>query len=387
MLRSILIFLFAGALFVRAQPARYPKIEMTDVAAAIYATGWEVEKEIIIRPSALPEVLRKNFSGSGVFAAADREALRPLVIEFFSEKFTVLIDGNSAGFVPDGVRFIEPDTENLVEISDSAAVAAEDFMIVVKSSAPLPSLDSTISFSWDYFPEGMEDVPVRVADTLGTRLIEVDPASGMVDAGVKLAMNLRNTPEPPPAPEVAVRKMPWLFSGIGAVAVFLLFFKRWKTAGAVGILAGGIWFFMGRQLVGERVSAEQAVEITDRILENVYHAFNISGEDAQYDQLEAVLDGAALESTFLEVRRTIHQRSEDGSRVRVRNVTVLQASPEQESGELGFSAACEWETSGQIGHWGHFHNRKNLYRADLSLAIVGGKWKATELDLNSRERE
>ena len=387
MLRQILISLFLAASFLKAQSSRYPKIELTDVAAAIYATGWEVEKEIIIRPSALPVALRKTFPENGYITAAGREALKPLVSEFFSDKFKVTIAGESGAFVPGEVRFIEPDTANLVEISNDDPVDAKDLMILLKSSAPLPGLDSKIEFSWDYFPEGSNKVPVRIADTLGTRLIEVSPESGLIDAEVKLAMNLRNTPEPPPAPKVSAKGSPWLFSAIAAVAVFLLLFRRWKSALAVGALAAGVWIFLGRQPLPGPVSPAQSVEITDRILENVYHAFNISGEDAQYDQLDAVLEGAALESTFLEVRRTTNKRSEDGSRVRVRNVNVLRAVPKQGEDGNDLQTECQWETSGQIGHWGHFHNRRNIYSANISLAIVDGKWKATELDLNSRERE
>jgi hypothetical protein len=167
----------------------------------------------------------------------------------------------------------------------------------------------------------------------------------------------------------------------------LLIYRRWKSAIALSALAASFWIFTSRKPDIEPVSPEQAVEITDRILENVYHAFNISEENAQYDQLEAVLDGPALEGTFLEVRRTTNQRSEDGSRVRVRNVIVKRAIPHQDAGELGFTTSCQWETSGKIGHWSHFHNRTNLYRADISLAVIDGKWKATELNLNSRERE
>jgi hypothetical protein len=387
MFRLVLIFLFTGALLLGAQSARYPKIEITDVAAALYVTGWEVEKEIVIRPLALPLSLRAGVPEAGSMTAADREALKPLITEFFSRAFPVTINGEPTTFVPEGVKFIEPDTENLVEISATAPVSVEDFMIVIKYSAPLPSLDSTIAFTWNYFPEGVVKIPVRIADTLGTRLIEVQPTSGEIDAGVKLAMNLRNAPLPPPVPEITKAKTPWLTLGTAVLAVLLLIYKRWKSAIALGILAAIIWTFTSRKPGTAPVSPEQAVEITDRILENVYHAFNISDENAQYDQLETVLDGPALESTFLEVRRTTNQRSEDGSRVRVRNVTVKRASPQQEAGELEFTTSCQWETSGKIGHWGHFHNRTNLYSADISLAVSDGKWKATELNLNSRERE
>jgi len=383
----ILIFLFTGTAFSGAQSARYPKIELTDVAAALYVTGWEVEKEVVIRPLALPQSLQTGIPKTGLMTAADREMLKPLVTEFFSRVFTVTIDGKSTPFVPDGINFIEPDTENPVDISTTAAVSVEAFMIVIKYSAPLPSLDSTIAFAWDYFPEGVATVPIRIADTLGTRLIEVHPTSGQIDAEVRLAMNLRDAPPPPPIPEITRGIAPWLLLAIAGPAVFLLLYKRWKFAIVLGILAALIWNFLPRKSGSVSVSPAQASEITDRILENVYHAFNLSEESAQYDQLESVLGGPVLESTFLEVRRTTNQRSEDGSRVRVGNVSVLRARPQQTSGTLAFTTSCLWETSGKIGHWGHFHNRKNLYSADISLAVIDGKWKATELNLNSRERE
>lgn len=387
MFRLILICLLTGTGFSRAQSSRYPEIEITDVAAALYVTGWEVEKEIVIRPLALPQSLRAGVPEAGPMTAAAREALEPLVTGFFSSVFTVTIDGEPTAFVPEEVGFIEPDTGNLVEISATAPVPVEDFMIIIKYSAPLPRLDSTIAFSWNYFPEGLAKIPVRIADTLGTRLIEVHPKSGRIDAGVKLAMNLRNAPQPPPVPEITKAKTPWLIPGTAVLAVLLLIYKRWKSAATLGILAATIWIFTSRKPGTAPVSPEQATEITDRILENVYHAFNIPDENAQYDQLETVLGGPALESTFLEVRRTTNQRSEDGSRVRVRNVTVKRAIPQQNAGGLEFTTSCQWETSGKIGHWGHFHNRTNLYGADISLAVIDGKWKATQLNLNSRERE
>ncbi len=292
----ILICLLAGTVFLGAQSTRHPNIEFTDVAVALYVTDWEVEKEIVVRPLALPPSLRTGVPESGLMTAADR--------------------------------------------------------------------------------------------ALGTRLIDVHPTSGQIDAGVMLATKLRNAPQPPPGPEITRGRTPWLLLlGIAGPAVFLMFYQRWKSAITLGILGAIIWTFTSRKPGAEPISPDQAAEITDSILKNVYHAFNISDENAQYDQLKTVLDGPALESTFLEVRRTTNQRSEDGSRVRVRDVTVLRTGPKQNPGELEFTTSCQWETSGEIGHWGHFHDRKNFYSADISLAVIDGKWKATEINLNSRERE
>ncbi len=52
----------------------------------------------------------------------------------------------------------------------------------------------------------------------------------------------------------------------------------------------------------------------------------------------------------------------------------------------GFVAAATWNVAGSVGHWGHVHERRNQYRAELMIRPVGGDWKLTGLEILDEQR-
>jgi hypothetical protein len=46
----------------------------------------------------------------------------------------------------------------------------------------------------------------------------------------------------------------------------------------------------------------------------------------------------------------------------------------------------KWTAFGTVGHWGHIHGRENLYDALISVGIVDGTWKITNLELLEEKR-
>ena len=52
----------------------------------------------------------------------------------------------------------------------------------------------------------------------------------------------------------------------------------------------------------------------------------------------------------------------------------------------GFRAEAVWNVRGSVGHWGHIHERRNRYRAELRVAPVDGAWKLVGLELLEEER-
>ncbi|MCH6563586.1 MAG: hypothetical protein IH800_14345, partial [Myxococcales bacterium] len=45
-----------------------------------------------------------------------------------------------------------------------------------------------------------------------------------------------------------------------------------------------------------------------------------------------------------------------------------------------------WNVAGSVGHWGHIHQRKNQYRAEIKVAPIGGVWKLVDLEILEEER-
>jgi hypothetical protein len=52
----------------------------------------------------------------------------------------------------------------------------------------------------------------------------------------------------------------------------------------------------------------------------------------------------------------------------------------------GFRARSTWNVAASVGHWGHIHQRRNQYVAELSVEPVNGVWKITALELIQEER-
>ncbi len=49
-------------------------------------------------------------------------------------------------------------------------------------------------------------------------------------------------------------------------------------------------------------------------------------------------------------------------------------------------ANATWNVAGSIGHWGHVHQRRNQYRAELRVAPDDGRWKLVDLEILQEER-
>ena len=41
---------------------------------------------------------------------------------------------------------------------------------------------------------------------------------------------------------------------------------------------------------------------------------------------------------------------------------------------------------GNVGHWGHVHQRANRYEAELTLSAAGGAWKIMDFKVLEQER-
>ena len=54
--------------------------------------------------------------------------------------------------------------------------------------------------------------------------------------------------------------------------------------------------------------------------------------------------------------------------------------------EGAFTAQATWNVSGSVGHWGHVHQRRNQYQAELYVTPIDGVWKLAHLEILQEER-
>jgi hypothetical protein len=121
------------------------------------------------------------------------------------------------------------------------------------------------------------------------------------------------------------------------------------------------------------------------LLHNVYRAFDFRNEERIFDALDRSAEGALLEQLFLETRRGLELASQGGARAKVKQIELLALDAEPGDGG-GFVARATWNVAGSVGHWGHVHQRRNQYRAELAVAPRDGTWKLVHVEILEEQR-
>ena len=133
-------------------------------------------------------------------------------------------------------------------------------------------------------------------------------------------------------------------------------------------------------------SYNEARSIVGTLLYNVYRSFDFRQEEAVYDMLADSVAGPLLESTYLETRRGLVLENQGGARAKVNEVVLEEIVPAPLDDGAGFQVDVSWVVGGSVGHWGHIHQRRNRYRADLNIEPLDGTWKITAMNVLSEER-
>jgi hypothetical protein len=253
---------------------------------------------------------------------------------------------------------------------------------------PTDGLPERVTMTWDLWSDKLSQVPVAAVDQAGPLPSFLEP-----DWRVLEWQNFLKNPElptlrvlepPPSALERAALPLQWLLLALLAGALF------WARRGGRGPLAVALGiallaagsFWLGR---GAALSEPRAREVVSGLLHNVYRAFDFRDESEIYDVLARSAEGALLQQVYLETRSGLELQSQGGARAKVKDIELveLEASPGEGA---AFVADAVWNVRGSVGHWGHIHERRNRYRAELRVAPVDGAWKLVGLELLAEER-
>jgi hypothetical protein len=134
------------------------------------------------------------------------------------------------------------------------------------------------------------------------------------------------------------------------------------------------------------ITDEAAADVTGSLLHNVYRAFDYRDESTIYDVLDRSISGDLLTTVYLETRQSLTLANQGGARVKVNEVELVDCRSTPTKDGAGFVAACEWDVTGSVGHWGHLHQRKNRYRAEFVVRPIDGQWKLQDMQLLAEER-
>jgi hypothetical protein len=136
-------------------------------------------------------------------------------------------------------------------------------------------------------------------------------------------------------------------------------------------------------------TAAEARPIMGMLLTDTYLAFNLPDEDAAFDRLARNLSEDLVPGVYLDSRRRLTSGTRKGAEVTVKGVSVLsvEAPSALDSGDGSFTYPCKWVVTARVKHWQHIHDRQNIYVGTLTIRVEDDRWKISDLELLSEERE
>jgi hypothetical protein len=327
----------------------------------LYVEPYEVRKEIIARPLELQRWVDLGLDGLEVIPAEMQPELLRQAGEFLREHHIVEIDGRRIAPELARIHFLERSlrTSRVIDPPEPLDIHAATLGAIFVY--PTDGLPERVTLDWDLWHDRLDRIPASTVDQAGAL-----PTYLEADWRVLEWQNFLKNPQIPTLLEVSPPPALWE-----------------RALGWAGPLLAGVAAFVASER--SRLSEERAGELVGALLHNVYRSFDFREEERIYDTLSRSVAGDLLEQIYLETRQGLELQSQGGARAKVKEVVL--DSLETASGDDGaFTARAIWQVGGSVGHWGHLHQRRNRYRADLTVAPVEGAWRLTRVEILEEER-
>ena len=353
----------------------------------LYVEPYEVRKEIIVRPLDLEHWIELGLGDDVIPVERQADLLRE-VAEFLRGHFPVHIDGESIEPELARINFLERTLKTSRIIDPPVPLKVHGAIIGAIFVYPTEGLPKRVTMDWDLWSERIQRIPAASVDQAGPLPTLLQPNFRVLEWQNFLTNpvlpTLRVLAPPPGAWKRGLLTLRWpaLAAAIAALAWMLRDPRRRGAATALACAVAAACFWLSRDA---RLTDARAREVVSGLLHNVYRAFDFRDEERIYDTLALSVEGDLLTQTYLEARRGLELASQGGARVKVKDVDLLEL--ESEPGDAGgFVANASWNVAGSVGHWGHVHQRRNHYRAELSVSPEDGSWKLVGLEILEEER-
>ncbi len=371
----------------------------------LYIEHFEVRKEIIIRPKDAQHWMDLGLEGARIIPVAEQTALKKKIVDWLIKRGEVLIDGVRVAPVLDRVHFVRRTLRRTGVIDPPEDLDVTAATLGVIFVYPIEGLPDEATLEWDLFSPRIRQVTASVTDEAGglpTTLTPEDPTLRWQNFLTHPTIPAMVAVKPPPAPWRIT--LPLISSVCGAIILGLCLTiglkvkaeRRWPRGLLAGCSAALVCGALSLPYVpvsfaipipGSRtIEPQQAREVLGDLLHNIYRAFDWREERAIYDRLALSITGDLLSDVYLQTRRSMELEGQGGARVKVDEVEILDAVPEQATELGGFVYRCRWNVSGSVGHWGHLHRRINQYDAVFTVEAVDGAWRIAAIDLREEKR-
>lgn len=333
----------------------------------------------------------------------DQESIRTAAAAAARDWCHVKSDGEAVGGEMTGVSFVKGEPGKTLPLKPGETVSAKELMIGLVWEFGIGGAPKRVEVYWNGFSDPVEEMPLTVFVGNSTENLELTKKLPMAhwinDKG--------HLPRPRPLAEVPKLAAPALYPvpvamivwvTLGLVIYIWMEVRRIKFPGGfVPFLAAWglgvvISYNLGVAMIPdpfapkepEIAKPQQAEEILQPLLRNVYRAFDYHKESEIYDRLARSIDGELLRTLYLQTIQALTLEGQEGTRARVNDLSVAvdKVTPQPP----GFVAEGEWTALGTVGHWGHQHQRVNRYKARLTVVPVAQEWKIKSMEVLEERR-
>ena len=354
----------------------------------LYVEPYEVRKEIVLRPLDLQQWVDLGLADRKTIPVETQEELKRSVAAFLREHHPVEVDGRRIEPELARVNFLERTLKTSRVIDPPRELGVHSAILGVIFVYPTDGLPDRVTMDWDLWSDRIQKVPAAAVDQAGPLPVYLEPDFRLLEwrnfLKNPVLPTLRVLTPPPSALERALLLLRWvlLAATLGA-GWWCLRDPRRRLAATALVLAVTAASFWASRNAG--LSDGRAREVVSGLLHNIYRAFDFRQEEEIYEVLAKSVKGELLARIYLETRRGLELANQGGARAKVKGVELvdLAAEPAEDG---GFVATVTWNVAGSVGHWGHVHERRNRYRAELDVTPVDGAWKLVDLEILQEER-
>ena len=367
----------------------------------LYVEPYEVRHEILVRVKDLEVWMDLGLKGDEFIETDELEPLKQRVGEFLLQKNPVRIDGAPGEPILDRTNYVKVSITGIQIVDQPERLEISTAIVGVILAYITDGMPREVTTEWELFTDQIQRVPATSIDPAGPLQTYVDPD----DRVHKWTNFLKNYQVPTVADitaseSITAVRIP-LISVACVLALFPVVFRLKKrtnkfnsTIAAILLVVIGIATVPFAQVsvakpgvIAPRLSDTDAKSVLQSLLNNVYRAFDFREEDNVYDKLAHSVEGDLLTDVYLQSRKSLNIQRAGGAQARVKEVDVLQVKAEHNPEKsFSYGLTAKWSVLGTVGHWGHVHTRKNLYDALVTIDVIDGVWKITDLELLEEQR-
>ncbi len=371
----------------------------------LYVEPYEVRHEILTRVKDLEQWMDLGLRGKRYIEPDELEPLKQRIGEFLLARNPVRVDGRSLKPILDRTNYVQVGRFGIRLVERPQRLEITGAMVGVIITYLTDALPKEVTVDWDLFTPRIQRVPAFAIDPAGPLPTFVTP-----DDSRHRWQNFLKNYTPPAVVATAVEGSLPMFTlplasvvcVLGLIALAWAALRRARRGRPVrvqaiaclvlAVAAAALYPVAQVSIARPALTAPpledaQAQRVLASLLRNVYRAFDFREESDVYDKLATSVAGDLLPEVYLQSRRSLAIEQAGGAQARISTVEVRKASARGPlDGRLAYEVDAEWTAEGSVGHWGHVHQRKNLYAARLRIEAREGAWKLTGLQLLDERR-